>query len=367
MNRSKKIIKISIQGIIVNVVLVIFKAVIGFIVNSIAIILDAVNNLSDALSSIITIIGTKLSGKAPDKKHPYGYGRIEYLSSVIIAIIVLIAGLTSFKESFEKILHPEEANYSMVSLIIVAVAVVVKFVFGRYVKKQGENLNSQSLVASGTDAFMDSILSLSTLVAAIISLLWHLSLEGYLGVIISIIILKSSIEILRETLNSILGVRADSDLTNKIKEKVNSFKEVEGTYDLILHNYGPSEILGSAHIQVDDNMTAKDIHKLTRKIQHTILEDYGIILTIGIYAANTSDKEVALVKKELDEIIKKYPEILQVHGFYVDTETKSISFDLIIDFKTENRNTIKDNVLKEIKEKHPSYHYYAVIDNDYSD
>ena len=163
MERNKKIVQTSILGIAVNILLVIFKAAIGFIANSIAIILDAVNNLSDALSSIITIIGTKLSEKAPDKKHPYGHGRIEYFTSIIIAILVLAAGVTALKESVEKIINPEVANYSIASLIIVGVAVAVKFFFGRYVKKVGEKLNSQSLVASGTDALMDSILSLSTL------------------------------------------------------------------------------------------------------------------------------------------------------------------------------------------------------------
>ena len=213
MDRDKKIIKVSIFGIIVNIILVIFKAVIGLIVNSIAIILDAVNNLSDALSSIITIIGTKLSSNRPDKKHPYGYGRIEYFSSVIIAVIVLVAGLTSLKESIEKIIHPEPAAYSVISLVIVIVAVFVKFFFGRYVKKQGEKLNSGSLVASGTDAISDSILSLSTFVAAIISMSFHISLEGYLGVIISLFILKSAYEILKETVNDMIGVRADSETT----------------------------------------------------------------------------------------------------------------------------------------------------------
>ena len=215
MERQKKIIKTSILGIVVNLILVAFKALVGLIVNSIAIVLDAVNNLSDAISSIITIIGAKLSNKAPDKEHPYGHGRIEYFASVIIAAIVLIAGVTSFKESFEKILNPTQAEYNTASLVIIIVAVVVKLAIGRYVKKTGEQLNSQSLIASGTDAFMDAVLSFSTFVAAIISLIWHISLEGYLGVIISIIIIKSSIDILRETINIIIGQRADPELTKK--------------------------------------------------------------------------------------------------------------------------------------------------------
>ena len=193
MDRTKQIVVVSIQGIVVNVILVLFKMVIGLITGSIAIILDAVNNLSDALSSIITIIGTTIAKKKPDKKHPYGYGRVEYFSSIIIAIIVLLAGFTSFRESFAKIIQPVKAEYTIVSLLIIVVAVLVKFFFGKYVKNQGEKLNSSSLVASGMDAISDSVLSSSTLLAAIISLIFNLSLEGYFGVLISLFILLISL------------------------------------------------------------------------------------------------------------------------------------------------------------------------------
>lgn len=367
MNRNKTIIKTSIQGIIVNIILVIFKATVGLIVNSIAIILDAVNNLSDALSSIITIIGTKLAGKAPDKKHPFGHGRIEYFSSLIIAVIVLLAGITSAKESIEKIINPAKADYTSASLAIVSVAVVVKFFFGKYVKKVGEKINSQSLIASGTDAFMDSILSLTTLIAAIVSLAWGLSLEGYLGLIISVIIIKSSIDIMRETINSIIGERADPELTQKLRNKVNEIEEVQGVYDIILHNYGPTQIIGSIHIQVDDNMTAKEIHKLTRKIQMLIYSEFGITLTVGVYASNNSEKDFAEIKDELVKIIQKYKEIIQMHGFYVDEENSMISFDLIIDFNSENKEKVRDEVVKKLKEKYPKYNYYVILDSDFSD
>ena len=194
MDRSKIIIKTSIKAIFVNICLVIFKAIVGVLTNSIAIILDAVNNLSDAVSSIITIVGAKLSNKAPDREHPYGHGRIEYIASVIIALIILLAGFTSLKESIEKIVVPGDVNYSAVSIVVVTVAIFVKFFLGRYVKNTGKKINSQSLVASGTDAIMDSIISLSTFVAAIISIIWNISLEGYLGVIIALFIIKSSID-----------------------------------------------------------------------------------------------------------------------------------------------------------------------------
>ena len=309
MNRKKIIIKTSIQGILVNLVLVAFKAVVGFLANSIVIILDAVNNLSDAMSSIITIIGTKLAGKAPDKKHPYGHGRIEYFASVIIGIIVLAAGVTALKESIEKIISPSKATYTIASLIIIAVAVVVKFFFGRYVKKVGEKINSSSLVASGSDALFDSILSFSTFVAAVISMIWNFSIEGILGAVISIIIIKSSIEILKDTIDDMIGTRIDGELAKQIKDLINSFHEVEGTYDLLLHNYGPDEMMGSVHIQIPDDMTAKEIHSLTREIEMKVYSELSILLTVGIYASNTSDEkmrklEMILIKLFLN--MKKY-------------------------------------------------------------
>ena len=366
MDRDKKIIKVSILGILVNLVLVAFKAIIGIIVNSIAIILDAVNNLSDALSSIITIIGTKLSAKRPDKKHPYGYGRIEYFSSVIIAVIVLLAGLTSLKESVEKIIHPTVADYSIISLVIIIVAVFVKFFFGRYVKKQGESLNSGSLIASGTDAVSDSVLSLSTFIAAIISIVWKISLEGYLGVIISIIILKSAIEILKDTINDMIGIRADSEITKKLKEKILSYKEVLGVYDVTLHNYGPNKIIATAHIQLEDNTTAKEIHRISRRILIDVYQEHGIILTLGIYASN-NDGEYGEIQSYIKDIVSEYENIIQIHGFYIDEEINNISFDLIFNFDELAPDEVVKEISEKIKSKYPKYNYSIIIDTDFSD
>ena len=363
MQRQKTIIKTSIIGIIVNLILVVFKATIGILVNSIAITLDAVNNLTDALSSIITIIGTKLAGKAPDKNHPYGYGRIEYFSSVIIAAIVLWAGITALQESWPKIFTPDATSYTSVSLIIIAVAVVVKFILGRYVKGIGEKINSQALVASGSDAFFDGILSLSTLIAAVISIFYNIHLEGILGVIISVVIIKASIDMLRETLNSMIGTRVDSELSLKIKKSIEEVEGVYGAYDLSLHNYGPEQMLGSVHIEVDDNLTASEIHTLTRKIATKIYQEYSIALTIGIYARN---EKYDYIRNDLEKIVSGYDEVLQVHGFYVYEEEKLVSFDIIVDFDA-NRDKIKEEILEKIKNRHPEFKYLIIDDYDVSD
>lgn len=363
MTRQEKIVKTSIIGIVVNLILVAFKATIGILVNSIAITLDAVNNLTDALSSIITIIGTKLAGKAPDKDHPYGYGRIEYFSSVIIAAIVLWAGITALMESWPKIFNPDVTSYTTVSLIIVAVAVIVKFVLGKYVKNVGEEINSQALVASGSDAFFDAILSLSTLIAAIISIFWHISLEGILGVIISIVIIKASIDMLRETVDSMIGARVDSELSQKIKSTICEIPGVYGAYDLTLHNYGPESMQGSVHVEVDDTLTALEIHNLTRMIAQKIYSEFSIILTVGIYARNDKYAEI---RDELERIASEYEEVLEVHGFIVFEEQNLITFDIIVDFDAD-RQKVKDEISARIREKYPEFNYMIIDDYDVSD
>lgn len=367
MNRSKEIIKVSIIGIIVNIVLVILKAIIGFISGSIAIILDAINNLSDALSSIITILGSKLANKDPDKKHPYGYGQIEYVSSITIAVIILATGLTSFKESFDKILYPSSVNYTTVTLLIVIIGILTKYFLGRYVKGKGKELNSESLIASGTDAIFDSIVSLSTLVAALVYIFLHINIEGYVGLIISVLILKAGIEILMDSLNRIIGSRVDSELSTNLKSRIASYPNVLGAYDLVLHRYGPKKMIGSVHIEVNDDMKASEIHALTRTITEDVYLNYGIVLTVGIYASNTENKKYADMKNYLKELVKEYKDIIQMHGFYVDTLRKLISFDLIIDFKSEIKQEIREEIIDKMKKKYPEYNYVVVLDNDFSD
>lgn len=343
-----------------------FKSVIGLISGSIAIVLDAVNNLSDVLSSVITIVGTKLAGRAPDRKHPYGHGRIEYIASLAIAIIVLFAGITSMIESVKKIIEPTDATYSVVMLIIVIAAIAVKFSMGMYIRGVGKSIHSNALFASGTDALFDAVLSIGTLLAAVISLIWHLSLEGYFGAIISIFILKAGFEILRENVSTIVGTRADEETTENLRKMIESFPQVHGAYDIALHNYGPSNLIGSAHIEVDEDMTARDIHKLTRMITATVYEKLGIVLTLGIYSsAQSADPLVRKVQAALEEEISSEPMILQVHGVFVDPEAKTVTFDIVVDFKG-NGQEIRTALIGRMQKRFPDLSFYAVIDSDYS-
>lgn len=368
MERNKRIIQTSIIGIFVNVFLAAFKAVVGALSGSIAVILDAVNNLSDALSSVITIIGTKLAGKQPDKKHPYGYGRIEYLSALIIAFIVLYAGITSFSESVKKIMHPITPDYSRVGLVIIAVAVAAKIILGRYVKKVGEEVNSDSLIASGEDAMLDSVISASTLVAAGIFLTWNISLEAWLGAIISIIIIKSGLEMVRDTLSEILGERVDAEITKAVRKTVIEFEDVHGAYDLILHNYGPDKLIGSVHIEVPDTYTMNQLDILERKISRKVYEEHGVALEgIGIYSVNTQDDAALKLRNEITRVVMQHEHVLQMHGFYYNEIEKSIHFDIIIDFDVKDRKSLYQKIFREVQEKHPGYQINIVLDTDISD
>ena len=367
-SRESQIVKTSVTGIIANVFLAVFKAIVGMISNSIAIVLDAVNNLSDALSSIITIIGTKLAGKEPDKEHPYGHGRAEYLSAMLISVIILYAGATSLIESIKKIIHPEKPEYSTVSLIILVVAIVVKVALGLYVQKVGKKVNSESLEDSGKDALMDSIISLSTLVAAIIFLIFGLSLEAWLGVIISLVIVKAGIEMIKSTISQIIGERIENEVSTSIKRTVSSFDKVYGAYDLILNNYGPSTFLGSIHIEVADTMQASEIDELTRKIMEKVYNEHGVILTaIGIYSMNTQDEEVKTIREEISKIVHTYKSVLQMHGFYLNKKEKSISFDIIIDFSDKNKEQVYKEIYEKVSNLYSEYDLKITMDFDISD
>ncbi|HBR05415.1 MAG TPA: cation transporter [Lachnospiraceae bacterium] len=365
--RNKIIIRTSIIGIVANVFLVAFKAVVGILTHSIAVILDAVNNLTDALSSVITIVGTKLAGKMPDKKHPMGYGRIEYLSAMIVSALVLYAGLTSLVESIKKIIKPEKVDYSIASLIIIAAAVLVKFFLGKYVKRVGKKVNSSSLVASGADAQNDAFLSASVFASAIIFYFTKVSLEAYVGVVISVFIIKAGIEMMIDTLNDILGRRTDKELSARIKELIKEEDEVRGAYDLIVNNYGPNKNYASVHIEIPDTLTANDIDLLERRLQIKVFKETGVVLTgIGIYSYNTKSDEAAIIRDAVKEKILSHEWAIQVHGFYIDTVNKEMRFDVVLSFDIETSKGLTI-INEDIKELYGDYRVLAVPDVDFSD
>ncbi len=365
MDRNSQIIRTSVIGIIANVLLAAFKAIVGIVANSVAIVMDAVNNLSDALSSVITIVGAKLSQRPADNKHPFGHGRIEYFSAIIIAVIVLSAGITSLIESVKKIFEPVTPTYTATTLIVIIVAIAVKLILGEYVKRKGKQLKSDALTASGSDALFDAAITLTTLISAGIMLIWNVSLDGILSTLISAVIIKAGIEMLASPVNELLGARVPAELTRQIKEEVSAFEGVHGVFDLILHNYGPEVMIGSLHINVYDTLSAYDIHGLSRKISMQMYEKHGIIMSIGIYAISTGENQRTELQSKVMEKLSAHKEIIQIHGFYCSEKEKMFSVDVVPDMSVHNDAALSASLVSELQPLAPDMRVTVVIDHNY--
>lgn len=296
-----------------------------------------------------------------------GYGRIEYLSSMIVAAIVLYAGITSLVESIKKIMHPQEAEYSIISIVIIAVAVVVKFILGKYVKRQGEKVDSGALIASGADSIFDSILSLSVFISAIIYMIWSISLEAYVGVLLSGFIIKAGFEMMMETINHIIGQRQDKEISNKIKDLINDEKQVIGTYDLILFNYGPDKYYATVHLELPDTMSVAEVDQLTRRLQLKVYKKMEIILIgVGVDSYNTKDDETSRIRNDVQKLVLSHDWALQLHGFYIDIEQKNMRFDVIVSFEKDFKDAV-EIITDEVQQKYPDYKILMIPDIDITD
>ena len=367
MDRSKQIIRTSVVGIVVNVLLAGFKALVGLLAHSVAIVLDAVNNLSDALSSVITIIGTKLSVKPADRKHPFGYGRVEYFTAIIIAVIVLTTGITSLIESIKKIINPTQPDYTTVTLVVIIVAILAKLALGWYVRRQGKKLDSDALVASGSDALFDAVITLATLISAGIMLIWNVSIDGYLGALISLVIIKAGLEMLASPINQLLGARASEDLIHEIKTEIMGMEGVQGVYDIILHGYGPNLSIGSLHIGIPDTMTAHEIHGLTRQIAETMMTRHGIVMTVGIYANAIGDDQLAQLQGTVVQALASVDKVRQVHGFYYDEKRDLLTLDVVPDLSVTDDQAFTQDLLDRVKQVLPDKQVCILIDHNYSE
>ena len=367
MTRSRQIIRTSVVGIITNVLLAGFKALVGLLAHSVAIVLDAVNNLSDALSSVITIIGTKLSERPADKEHPFGYGRVEYFTAIIISSIVLTTGITSLVESVRKIINPTQPDYTTITLIVIIAAIVTKLVLGWYVRKQGQKLESDALIASGSDALFDAVITLATLISAGIMLIWNVSLDGYLGVLISAVIIKAGIEMLSSPITQLLGASVSAELTRQIKSEILEQEGVQGVYDIIVHGYGPNLSIGSLHISVPDTMDAHQIHGLTRKISEMMMSRHGIVMTVGIYAIATGNNRHAELQKEVVQTLSQQEHVIQVHGFYYYESENCVSVDIVPDMTVTDDQAFINLLTEKLKPILKDLQISIVIDHNYCD
>ncbi len=363
--RGRIIVRTSILGIAANVFLSVSKIISGFLTGSLAIMLDGLNNVSDVLSSLVTIIGAKWAAKRPDSRHPFGHGRIEYLSATAVAVIILYMGLSALTESLKKLNQPSEVVYFPFYFVLLGLSVIIKIALGIHVKKTGDRVGSGALSGSGADAFFDGALSAGVLVCAIINSVFQINLEAWAGLIISLFIIRTGILMLRDTADDLLGKRVDRALISRVRALICHHPQVLGAYDLILHSYGPDCHVGSVHVEIPDSLNAREIDKMEREIAEAVYRESGVMLEgIGIYAVNTADREAREIQDRIHEMLGKREGVLETHGFSLDREKGVIQIDIILDFAIKDRQALFEEIRQELQSAFPDYHIQAVLDLD---
>ena len=368
MSRNRAIIRTSAAGIAGNLLLAVFKVAAGTAANSVSIITDAVNNIADGMLSLVTIIGTRLSEKEPDKEHPFGYGRIEYLSSLIIGLLITYAGFDALRSSVLRLLHPEPVDYSALTMAVVAAGVLVKVLIGLYTKKQGEELSSQPLIASGIDALNDSIGSAAIFLAAVIYMMSGYAIEAWVGAAISLLIMKNGIVTLRETASGILGEAPDMKLAAAVRNSIQSFPEIDGVYDLAIHSYGRERMVGSAHIEVSDQLTVAWIDNLQRAVIRKVKEDTGVeMMGLSIYAINTNPEEIIAIREAVRNIVRNTEGGKEMHGFYIDLVDKTMNFEAVLEFGVRSMESFRTELLEKVKKAYPEYDIQINVLHDFTE
>lgn len=363
--RRKKIIFIAVVGIITNLFLGILKAVLGILSGSIALVSDALNNITDSSSSLITIIGTKLASKAPDRQHPFGHGRTEYLTSLLIGGIVLLTGFQSFISSVKAVFNNEEIKTNIVTIIIIIATIVAKIILGIYTENSGKKYNSGALQASGADAKNDAIVSVVTLISTAVYIFTKISIDGIAGIIISLFILKAAYEILSDTIKKILGERVDGDIVRGIKEIARGTEGVINCFDLILNDYGPDFYTGSINVEIEDNRSIGEMYPILHEAQTKIYNKYNVFLVFGFYAVDVNDERYKKIKSLLQNYEDNERHIINYHGIVIDEKDMTIYCDLTKDFDIAPQ-TIIDNVNRILKAEFPSYNIHVNIDTEFT-
>lgn len=361
----------GIVGITINVLLSIVKLVIGSITNSIAVVVDGVNNLSDAASSLITIISFKLSNKPADKEHPFGHGRIEYLAALIVSFLVMLVGFEFIKSSFERIMSASKIYFKVIPFILILLSILAKLWLGYFNKKLGNLINSSTLKASSVDAFSDAKSSSIVALSFVISIFTTFPIDGYLGIVISILIILSAVQLIKDTINPLLGEAPNPELVRKIKGEILKYDYITGVHDLIIHNYGPSKFMVTLHAEVPCDISIMKIHEIIDTAEKELSKKFNILLVIHMDPINTDDAEVSKAKSDVEKVLKKYPIIKSFHDFRMVGKVNYINlvFDIVVDFESKLNDTKLEellyNIEKDLKNINPSYNAVITIDKDY--
>ena len=355
-------------GIITNSILFLIKLSVGIISGSVSILADAFNNLSDAASSIITIIGFKLASKPADAEHPFGHGRIEYITAMIVSFMVMLVGLQFVKTSFQKIINPTTVTFELIPFILLLISIGFKFWLSKFNKSIGNKINSSTLKATATDAMGDVFTSTTVVISFLLCKFTTLPIDGYIGIIVALAIVYSGFSLIKETLNPLLGETPDPILVNNINDMVMSYDNITGVHDLIVHNYGPGRIMASLHAEIPSNIDIMEIHDIIDTAEREISKKLNIYLVIHMDPVCVDTDEIIEARKIVSDVLEKYKEVKSFHDFRVirENDKKNLIFDIeVCPTRLSRPNDSRDllsYIENDIKKKAPEYNCIITVD-----
>lgn len=356
-------------GVIANLILFLSKFIIGLALNSIAISADAFNNLSDVGSSVITIIGFKIADKPADKDHPFGHGRGEYIAGLVVSFLVLYVGFQFIKSSIERILHPVSLTFDLVSFGILILSIVVKLWLGSFNKRLAKDISSETLNATSFDSFSDVIVTSTVALSLLLSRFTALPLDGYIGIVVSGFILFAGYSLVKDTISPLLGEAPPAELVKSIVDETLSYQGITGVHDLIVHSYGAGKYMATIHAEMPSDIPVLDAHEIIDRAEMEISKKLDILLIIHMDPINVDDEEILETRKQIEKILKEFPEIKSIHDFrFVGKDGyKNILFDIVVgnELLHESENEYIENIQKRVKSIYPNYNVIISLDRDY--
>lgn len=352
-------------GIVVNLLIAAAKVVVGLLASSIAIVSEGVNNASDALTSVLTLVGTKLAGKHPDKDHPFGYGRIEYLTSLVISVLILVTGIEMLISSVKLVFNPEELSISYISLIIVAVSAVIKFFLGIYTIKMGKKADSGALEAVGLDCRNDSFVSIVTILSAVVFLVFHISVDAYVGIFTSLIIIKAGVDVLKDTVSELLGRPGEKDLATALYREILKQDGIVGAADMMLHNYGPDAYSGSVNIEIDHSKTVGEAYQFIHQLQLRIMHEFHVVMVFGIYAVDNDHEYIKALRKTVGKFVSAHEHVKSFHAVYLEPDSDRLYCDLVVDYELEDWDALREEFRAYMKERYPDKQLELTVETEF--
>jgi len=364
-NRENIITVTSGLGIFTNIVMALTKVIIGMMASSIAIISEGVNNASDVMSAVIALVGSKLAQKHPDEKHPFGYGRIEYLVSLVISVLIMVTGVEMVKGSVDLIFHPEELGINYLALFIIAASAVIKFFLGSYTEKMGKKADSGALIGVGVEGKSDAFASIITIVSSLIFLIFHFSVDAYAGILVSLLIIKAGAELLLETVGDLVGRPGEHELAVQLYKEIRETEGIISAVDMILHNYGPDSWSGSVNVEIDHNKTVGEIYEFLHELQLRIYHEHNVIMVFGIYAVDNDHDEIVELRTRIASFVKEHEHVKSYHAVYMTEKEMRIYCDFLVDYKLKDWEATREEFVKYLSVFYPEYEIVLTIETEF--